>query len=286
MRLLALSDTRLSAEDRRVRLRFRHGVQLFSAGIVPLLLAVGGAVVVAQEKTKERSASRPGWKLVFRDEFDGKAVDRKIWNLHDPWGRERNQELQAYLEDAFEVKNGILRIKAEKRTADYAGKQRQFTSGMMTTYQKFSQQYGRFEIRCRVPKGKGLWPAFWLLPEPLGWPPEIDVLEVLGQDTKTIHFTHHWKEPGRERNSDTKAYKNKLDLAAGFHVVAMEWTPKDIRWELDGKQYFRSVRSIPQTRMYMLLNLAVGGDWPGPPNDETVFPAYFEVDYVRVYQKE
>ena len=98
------------------------------------------------------AAARPGWKLVFRDEFDGKAVDPTRWNLRDPWGRERNRELQAYVEDAFEIKDGILRIKAQKRTADYAGKRRPFTSGMMTTYQKFSQQYGRFEIRCRIPK--------------------------------------------------------------------------------------------------------------------------------------
>jgi beta-glucanase (GH16 family) len=253
-------------------------------GVEPIQMVVIAAR--AQEKKMNRAAARPGWRLVFRDEFEGKAVDPKRWNLRDPWGRERNRELQAYVADAFEVKDGILRIKAERRTADYDGKKRAFTSGMMTTYQKFSQQYGRFEIRCRIPKGKGLWPAFWLLPEPLGWPPEIDVLEVLGQDTKTIHFTHHWKEPGGDLRSDHKAFKSERDLAAGFHVVAVDWTPRDIRWELDGKERFRSVKSIPQTPMYLLLNLAVGGDWPGPPDDQTRFPAYFEIDYVRVYQKQ
>jgi hypothetical protein len=139
------------------------------AMVVSLLPAVPGTVAIAQEKRRDDSTSKPSWKLVFRDEFDGKGIDTSKWNLRDPWGRERNRELQAYVEDAFEVQDGILRIKAEKRTANYGGKQRAFTSGMMTTYQKFSQQYGRFEIRCRMPKGKGLWPAFWLLPEPLGW---------------------------------------------------------------------------------------------------------------------
>jgi beta-glucanase (GH16 family) len=263
-----------------------RGRPFFSTVVVPLSLAMAGSLAVAQEQSADQAPSKPGWKLVFRDEFDGKAVDTKKWNLRDPWGRERNRELQAYVEDAFEVKDGILRIKAEKRRADYGGKQRAFTSGIMTTYQKFSQQFGRFEIRCRIPKGTGLWPAFWLLPEPLGWPPEIDVLEVLGQDTKTIYFTHHWEEPGRAHASDSKPYQSKQDLAAGFHVVAIEWTPTDIRWALDGKERFRSRKSIPQTRMYLLLNLAVGGDWPGPPNEQTVFPAYFEIDYVRVYQKE
>ena len=91
---------------------------------------------------------------------------------------------------------------------------------------------------------------------------------------KTIHFTHHWKEPGGRLSSDHQAYKSERDLAAGFHVVAIEWTPTDIRWELDGKERFRSVKSIPQTPMYLLLNLAVGGDWPGPPDDQTRFLAY------------
>ena len=107
-----------------------------------------------------QTADRPGWKLTFQDEFDGDALNSQKWNPNDPWERERNHELQAYVRDAFEVRDGVLRIQADKRQAFYSGKQRTYTSGMMTTYGKFSQLYGRFEIRCRVPKGKGMWPAF------------------------------------------------------------------------------------------------------------------------------
>jgi beta-glucanase (GH16 family) len=254
--------------------------------LISILLAPLPAFAGDQQQKSDDANAPRGWKLTFHDEFDGQAVDTSKWNLRDPWGRVRNRELQAYVADAFEVRDGLMRIKAEKRHAMYDGKDRSFTSGMMTTYGKFSQQYGRFEIRFRAPKGKGLWPAFWLLPEPLGWPPEIDVLEVLGQDTKTIYFTHHWRESGRARKSDHMQYKSDADFARDYHVIAIEWSPHEIRWEVDGRECFRSMKSIPQARMYLLLNLAVGGDWPGPPDDETVFPAYFEVDYVRVYQRD
>ena len=226
---------------------------------------------------------RPGWKLTFHDEFDGGALDLQKWTPNDPWGRERNRELQAYVKDAFVITNGILRVQAEKREAFYAGKQRSQTSGMMTTYVKFSQQYGRFEIRCRVPKGKGMWPAFWLLPDPLGWPPEIDVLEVLGHEPDKIHLTHHFRDEQRKHASSGGSWKGP-DFSAGIHEFAVEWSPEQIVWFVDGQERFRSKKTIPRVKMYVLVNLAVGGDWPGPPDERTQFPAAFEVDYVRVYQ--
>jgi beta-glucanase (GH16 family) len=202
--------------------------------------------------------------------------------------------------DAFEIKDGILRIKAERRDANYGGKLRHVISGMMTTYQKFSQQFGRFDIRCRAPRGKGLWPAFWLLPDPLGWPPEIDVLEVLGQNTKTVYFTHHWKDAAGKLQSDhgrwppdwkitsrgvRGPFESKDDFAAGFHEISCQWSADDIRWSIDGAERFRSTKSIPRGKMYLLLNLAVGGDWPGAPDERTPFPSALEVDWVRCYEK-
>jgi beta-glucanase (GH16 family) len=230
------------------------------------------------------NAELPGWKLTFHDEFDGTALDTAKWNPKDPWGRERNQELQAYVPDAFEVRDGILRIKAEKRTAFYSGRERSYTSGMMTTYQKFSQQYGRFEIRSRVPKGKGMWPAFWLLPEPLGWPPEIDVLEILGHEPNKLYMTHHFRDDQKKHKSHGRPWVGP-DFSAGFHIFAVEWSPQSIVWFVDGVERFRSEDSIPSGKMYLLVNLAVGGDWPGAPDEKTALPAALEVDYVRVYEK-
>ena len=229
-------------------------------------------------------ADRPGWKLTFQDDFDGTSLDLQKWNPNDPWGRARNKELQAYVTNAFEVKDGTLRINAQTGDAVYDGKERAYTSGMMTTYRKFAQQYGRFEIRCRVPKGKGLWPAFWLLPDPLGWPPEIDVLETLGHEPNKAYFTQHFRDEQRQRKSDGGSWTGP-DFTAGFHEFAVEWSPDRIVWFVDGVERFRSEKSIPKARMYMLVNLAVGGGWPGSPDDTTQFPSALEVDWVRVYAK-
>ena len=151
-------------------------------------------------------------------------------------------------------------------------------------YRKFAQQYGRFEIRCRVPKGKGLWPAFWLLPDPLAWPPEIDVLETLGHEPNKAYFTHHFRDEQRQRKSGGGSWTGP-DFTAGFHEFAVEWSPERIVWFVDGIERFKSEKSIPNARMYMLVNLAVGGGWPGSPDETTQFPAALGVDYVRVYEK-
>lgn len=227
---------------------------------------------------------RPGWRLTFQDEFEGGTLDLKKWSPNDPWGRERNNELQAYVGGAFEVKGGVLRVRAERREAVYDGKARAYTSGMMSTYQKFSQEYGRFEIRCRVPRGRGLWPAFWMLPDPLGWPPEIDVLEVLGHEPTKVYLTHHFMEPGAGRKSHGGSWVGP-DLSAGFHEYAVEWSRERVVWFVDGVERFRSERTVPKGRMYLLVNLAVGGDWPGAPDAATVFPATLEVDYVRAWER-
>jgi len=253
------------------------------ASRIASLLTMASLCFIPESRATE-SIDCPGWKLTFHDEFDGNALDLQKWNPNDPWGRERNHEFQAYVKDAFEVKDGILRVLAQKREASYAGKQRSYTSGMMTTYQKWSQQYGRFEIRCRVPKGKGLWPAFWLLPEPLGWPPEIDAVEILGHEPNKVYMTHHFRNEEKKHGSHGGSW-NGPDFSSDFHRFTVEWTPTTIVWLVDGAERFRSEKTIPQVKMYLLLNLAVGGDWPGAPDEKTAFPAAFEVDYVRVYEK-
>jgi beta-glucanase (GH16 family) len=245
------------------------------ASLAAILFALPG---LAQQK--------PGWKLTFQDEFDGARLDLSKWNPQDPWGKVRNRELQAYVKDAFEVRGGVLHVKAEKRAAEYDGATRQYASGMMTTYGKFSQKFGWFEIRCRVPKGNGLWPAFWILPDSLGWPPEIDVLENLGQDTQTAYFTNHFIGPDGRHASKGSGKVATPDLSADFHTYAVEWTPAAIVWYFDGVEKFRSEQGVPQQPMYMLVNLAIGGEWPVAPDDTTPWPSSFDVDYVRVYARE
>lgn len=228
---------------------------------------------------------KPGWTLTFQDEFDSPKLDLTKWNPQDPWGKVRNNELQAYVKDAFTTRDGILHITAQKRAAPYDGASRQYTSGMMTTYQKFAQKFGWFEVRCRVPKGNGLWPAFWMLPEPLSWPPEIDILENLGQDTNVAYFTNHFTGPDGKHFSKGSGKVNVPDISADFHTYAVEWSADAIIWFFDGVEKFRSSAGVPQQPMYLLLNVAVGGSWPVPPDESTSLPATFDIDYVRAYSR-
>lgn len=226
------------------------------------------------------------WELTFVDEFDGEKIDYEKWTPKDPWGVVRNDELQAYILKAFELKDGILRIRCEDEPAFYDGAKRDYRSGMMTTSGKFSQSYGRFEVRCKVPRGRGLWPAFWMLPDPPAWPPEIDVLELLGQEPDKLYMSHHWPnpaDPGGDSLSQTGEYQG-TDFSDGFHSFAVEWEKDEIRWYVDGTERHRSNESIPHGPMFLLLNLAVGG-WAELPTPDTVFPAFFEVDYVKVWKR-
>jgi hypothetical protein len=154
-----------------------------------------------------------------------------------------------------------------------------YTSGLITTQPSFSQTYGYFEMKARLPRGKGLWPAFWLLPTDLSWPPEIDVIESIG-DPGVIYQTVHSKvadQPGV-----------KIDVSSdpdGFHVFAVSWDPKWVVWYVDGRETARKPTPPDANKpMYMLVNLAVGGHWPGAPDASTRFPAAMTVRWVRAYR--
>ncbi len=231
--------------------------------------------------------NEPKWVLTFEDEFDGPKLDYSKWTPEDPWGVERNEELQGYVIQAFEQEDGILKIRCENKPTFYDGKKREYRSGMMSTTRKFSQTYGKFEIRCRVPRGKGLWPAFWLLPEPPSWPPEIDILEILGHETDRVYLSNHWINPD-DPTGNSKSITGEFqgpDFAEEFHTFAVEWEPDEIRWLIDGVVRHNSTTEVPDIPMFMLVNLAVGG-WAEAPDDSTRFPATFEVDYVRVWEKQ
>jgi beta-glucanase (GH16 family) len=232
--------------------------------------------------------SETKWTLSFADEFDGDKLDTKKWSPHDHGVFIRNNELQAYVPEALSVRDGLLRVTAEKRQQKYAGKLQEYTSGMMITRDKFSQQYGFFEIRCRCPAGKGLWPAYWMLEErtPQPWPPEIDILEFLGHQPTTMYFTLHWKS--KQEKSGRKASHHKLEGPAftkDFHIIGCEWNANEVKWYCDGKQTgSHAGEGVPHVPMYLMVNLAVGGNWPGAPDDKTPFPSAFEVDFVRAYK--
>jgi beta-glucanase (GH16 family) len=221
------------------------------------------------------------WHLVFNDEFEETALDINKWLTMFPWGRSgaNSSELQYYAEDAFELINGIHRIRAEKRSmAGY-----DYTSGIITSYGTFHLKYGYVEIRAKMPKGQGLWPAFWLLPVDQSWPPEIDVFEVLGHEPNTVYMTNHWGSEAEHLSA--QSIYNGPDFSQDFHTFGIRWEPNEIIWYIDGLERFRSNQGVPAEPMYLLANLAVGGEWPGNPDETTPFPSYLEIDYIRVYQR-
>ena len=259
------------------------------------------------EADMEKNRKVPeGYHLVWEDNFDGDALDMDSWNYecHEPgWV---NHELQEYVEnsDYAYVKDGQLVIQPVKKT-DEEGRVR-YISGRINTLHKHEFQYGWIEARLKVPKGKGFLPAFWMMPAEEDfygqWPKcgEIDIMEVLGHQTDCQYATIHYGEPHTQQQGSYPLVDG--DFAEEYHVFACKWEPGELRFYVDGEEFHvvkewftkkEGAEKVPYPApfnqpFYIILNVAVGGDWPGNPDETTVFDetAAMKVDYVRVYQRE
>jgi len=183
------------------------------------------------------------------------------------------------------VANGILTLTADKATDAIKPliNNYQYTSGLLNTYPSFKQTYGYFEIRAQLPKGQGLWPAFWLLPANGSWPPEIDVFEVLGNDPTTLYTTAHTNSTGTHTYAGTNI--KVPDTSLGFHTYGVDWGSDYIVFYFDRAEVFRTpTPSDLNQPMYLIIDFAVGGFWPGMADATTPFPAKMLVDYVRAYK--
>jgi beta-glucanase (GH16 family) len=235
-------------------------------------------------------------QLLWSDEFDGKEIDLTKWQheVNDNGGG--NNELQYYTPEPRNsyLQNGNLVIEAIKE--DY--KTRKYTSARLNTKGKVDWMYGKIEVRAKLPKGQGIWPAIWMLPtdeEFGGWPKsgEIDIMEMVGHQPSTLHGTVHYGPAWPKNQQKTTSYVLPTgDFSDDFHVFSIIWDKNLIRWYIDGMQYFTIKPEDLKPHIYpfnakfhVLLNLAIGGNWPGNPDDTTVFPQKMLVDYVRVYKK-
>jgi beta-glucanase (GH16 family) len=233
---------------------------------------------------------RASMQLIFQDEFEGSQMDPAKWIPCYPWDNDGctnsgNNEEEWYIPQNVLVENGLLRLRALQQPVKGSdGKNYPYTSGMVTSFKKFFTTYGYFEMRAKMPMGKGMWPAFWLLPENEEWPPEIDILEVLGHDPHTLYTTLHFKTKEIPHLGNGGTIPTIPDLSADYHIYAVDWLPDHIAWYFDGAEVFRVTENIPAQPMYVIANLAVGGNWPGSPNEDTAFPNYFDIDYIRVYR--
>jgi len=181
----------------------------------------------------------PNWVLTFSDEFDGKELNLARWSPHAPFAR---------VPGVFEVSGGQLHL----------------ASGVISTYGVFAQMYGRYEIRCRIPSGRGLRATFELMPVPQGDLPRIEIFQAAGNTPTKISFANRWGTEQTERSFfDSFAVS---DLSEGFHTIAMEWERDHIIWSVDGKDKFQSADGVPRQQMYLQLD------------------GSFDIDYIRVYQ--
>lgn len=244
----------------------------------------------------------PGYNLIWNDEFEGTSIDDNKWEHEVNANGGGNNELQYYTarsENSY-VKDGSLFIVALKE--NYSGNEgkRDYTSARMRTLNKGDWKYGRIEVRAKLPFGQGLWPAIWMLPTDWvygGWAAsgEIDIMELLGHEPERVYGTLHYGGTFPNNTHSGSSYKLPTgNFSNDFHVFRLDWEEGEFRWYVDDiiyltqKNWFSGSNPYPapfDQKFHMLLNVAVGGNWPGSPNLSTSFPQIMEVDFVRVYQK-
>jgi beta-glucanase (GH16 family) len=233
------------------------------------------------------------WRLVFDDEFQGHTLDKTKWATCWSYGCATTDPSMWYSATNVIIGDGIVRLRVEDQPQKQHGRVIPYTSAMISTgagsgksTPRFTAQYGYFEARLRVPAGPGLWPAFWLL-TPEQRPPEIDVMEVLSKDPTRVHMHYHYID-GSGILQDFGTYWADGDFSAGWHTFGVDWQPDAIIWYVDGVERNRfEGKFVAAQPLYLILNLQVGGknSWPGPPDSTTKFPAYFDIDYVRVWKR-
>lgn len=269
--------------------------------MVPLLLFAQAATLGATNYTVDAPMMVPVATPAFADEFDAKTIDRNKWrfdtsrNAAGWYNNERQYYADARPENS-RIEDGMLVIEARRETlskrrhADWGGQA--YTSAKLVTKQQFG--YGFYEIRAKIPCGRGTWPAIWLLPADEKWPDagEIDVMEHVGWDPNVIHGTLHTAAFNHAKGTQRGAQKRVVTSCTEFHRYQLDWRPDAITIGIDGRAYMRVLNDQPGgaaawpfTRPYeLILNLAVGGDWGGKQGiDDAALPQRMSVDYVRYW---
>lgn len=279
-------------------------IVLCVAGLITLLL-IGFFYTSARSQFPSDSIQSlwvmSKWMPVFEDQFNGQVLDASKWVTCYWWDasgctNRSNHELEWYQPANDIVKDGYLLLTAKQETvSDPNGQPYAYTSGMVTTGSdsagtkntpRFAFTYGFLQVRAWTPGGKGLWPAIWLLPANQNSKPEIDVMELRGSQPDVIYMNFHYLNSDGTEGLNEGQWTSDTDLSAGFHTYAVDWEPNAITWYVDGieRRRFSDPTKIPSTPMYLLINLAVGGDWPGSPDQQTILPNMLIVDYVQIWQ--
>lgn len=240
--------------------------------------------------------SYEGYTLIWQDEFSGTSLNTSNWSYEIGdgcpnlcgWG---NNELEYYRAENSWVDQGVMTIEARKENFQ----NKEYTSARIKSQNKFFFKYGRVDIRAVLPKGKGLWPALWMLGNNItsaSWPNcgEIDIMELIGHLPDIVHGTIHWDNGGTYASTGGNTALSSGTFADEYHVFSVVWDTESIKWFLDDNLYkeadiTHSNLSEFHQQFFLIFNVAVGGNWPGIPNSLTVFPQQMKVDYVRVFQE-
>lgn len=260
---------------------WRRATAVIISAVTLAIAACGGA-----------GATASGWHLVWSDDFGGTSLAGK-WNAEDI-ASPRNHELEYYVPQNVSVGGGDLTLTSRRQPYRGLG----YTSAAVDTYRKFSFTYGKVVIRARLPQmGQGMWPALWMLGtgcnpvgQPCPWPTraadEIDIIEAVNSPSKIYMTPHYGPYVGDDAGAGSCTYESGTDLSGGFHTYSVVWQAGGhLTWYIDGRQ--RCQRTAPgyfKGPMYMIMNTAIGGTFPGSPSPSTVFPQQFRIDYVHVYQ--
>ena len=206
---------------------------------------------------------------IFYDKFNDE-LNLQCWNAVNRT-EIYNQELQQYTNENVFTRDGCLVLMADKQDNTYF-------SGLVTTQNKVEFKYGIVEVSLKYPEGKSFFPAIWMLPADHARFPEIDIMEALGNNPNTLYFVHHYFYKGKQSSYTTCNIKNYNT----FHTYKLVWQPESLCWYVDNRLVYTITEHIPKKKMYLIINLAVGGVWPGSPNEYTVFPSEVLVDYVKI----
>ncbi|MEO6904821.1 MAG: family 16 glycosylhydrolase [Ginsengibacter sp.] len=261
-----------------------------------IIITEDGTNLITDTTGYNTPLSYPGYTLKWNDEFSGDKVDSNTWNFeagnNNGWG---NHELEYYTNSSKNVfvSNGNLIIEARKEALSGFN----YTSARMTTQNKKSFTFGRIDIRAKLPVAKGMWPALWMLGSNISsvpWPAcgEIDIMELIGKNPNTTYGTLHWGSPTQPHASKNAGYTlTTEDFSQKFHVFSIIWVKDSIKFLVDDHMFLSTSKSDVGSANYpfndpqfFIFNVAVGGDWPGPPDDGTSFPQRMFVDYIRVFQ--
>jgi len=266
-----------------------------------LMLSLGSVLLVGcgSDSTEDpfttivTQAPQKTYNLVWSDEFDGTDLDAVNWT-HETGGGWENNELQFYQAANTTVAGGLLTIEAREESSGSPGP---YTSSRITSDGLQSFQFGKVEIRAKLPEGKGLWPSLWMLGQTISNYPqrgEIDIMEMKGSENDKVFATIHWDDSDDDSGDRVFSGSNKTlksgNFSDQFHVFSIEWDEEQIRWYIDGEVFYGEDITDPKKDelklpFFFLINLAVGGDFDGDPDGSTTFPQQMVVDYIRVYEE-